>query len=120
MEKLRNMTLLGASLFTAGLPFFCCWTPTILIGLAGFMGLSSGLEWLHPVRPYLNGISFLTLGIIHYRAYRNSRVTGSKNNKDLSDCGCKQNTQSTTNNKWILWTITFFVIIITFINYLID
>ncbi|WP_339840209.1 hypothetical protein [uncultured Maribacter sp.] len=120
MGKLRKTALLGTSLFTAGLPFLCCWTPAILIGVAGFMGLSSSLEWLHPVRTYLYSISFLTLGIVHYRTYRKSQVSALERSKDTSECGCIQTNKNSTYNKWFLWTTTFLVVIMTLINYLID
>ena len=120
MEKLKKTALMGTSLFTAGLPFLCCWTPAVLIGVAGFMGFSSSLEWLHPVRPYLYSISFIALGFAHYRTYRKSLVSDSEINKDTSECGCRQPDKNSTYNKWFLWTTTFLVVIMIIINYLID
>lgn len=116
---MKRYSLLGASLFSAGIPFLCCWTPAVLMGVAGFIGISSGFEWVHPVRPYLNAISFVTLGFVHYRAYRNEKVKTPDNNK-FEGCGCKENIQGSTNNKWMLWIITFLVVVMTIINYLID
>lgn len=117
---LKKNTLLGTSLLTAGVPFLCCWTPAVLIGIAGFTGVSSNLEWLHPIRPYLYGVSFLSLGFAFYNTYWTSKAGNLGEIKDVSECGCKQSTQNSTKNKWILWITTFLVVIMMVINYLLD
>ncbi len=117
---LKKNALLGTSLLTAGVPFLCCWTPAVLIGIAGFTGMSSNLEWLHPIRPYLYGVSFLSLGFAFYNTYGTSKAKSSGENNDVSECGCKQSAKNSTINKWILWTTTFFVVAMMGINYLLE
>ncbi|SDR67796.1 MerT mercuric transport protein [Gillisia sp. Hel1_33_143] len=117
---LKKNALLGTSLLTAGVPFLCCWTPAVLIGIAGFTGMSSNFEWLHPIRPYLYGVSFLSLGFAFYNTYGTSKAKSSGENKDVSECGCKKSALNSTKNKWILWTTTFLVFIMIVINFLLD
>lgn len=120
LRKLKKSALLGTSLLTAGIPFLCCWTPAILIGMAGFTGMSSNLEWLHPLRPFLFGVSFLSLGFAFFTIYKASKVKNSELIEDNGECGCNECTHSSTTNKLILWITTCLVIMMVVANYLIE
>lgn len=117
---LKKNAILGTSLLTAGVPFLCCWTPAVLIGIAGFTGVSSNLEWLHPIRPYLYGVSFLSLGFAFYKTYGTAEAGNLGENKDISECGCKQNIRSSVKTNWILLVTTFIVLSMAIANYLIE
>ena len=118
--KIKKYSLLGASFLSAGVPFLCCWTPAILTGVAGVTGISSGFEWLHPVRPYMYSMSFLFLGVAHYRVDKDTKFSTLENNKDENECGCSQNPENSTKNKSILWLTTFLVFFMMIINYFLE
>lgn len=78
---MKKSVLLGLSLTSAVAPFFCCWGPAIVVGIAGFSGTVTWFSWLHPMWPYLYTLAFLSLGFSFYHAYGNK-----KNNQRYENC----------------------------------
>lgn len=66
LHSLEKAVALSSSFLTVIAPKFCCWSSAVTALGAG----SSYLAWVHPLRPYLWGLSFLMVGISFYQAYK--------------------------------------------------
>lgn len=108
MKAILKM-ILGTSLVAAILPLMCCLAPTLLSIVAGLGFLGGSFEWVHPIQPYLTTFSVGALGFAHFKNGKNSKKC---------DGGSCQNTGTKHHiNSWMLWTVTFLVLIITIVNY---
>lgn len=105
---MKKNALLGLSLTSAIAPFFCCWGPAIIVGFAGISGTVTWFSWLHPVRPYLYMLAFLSLGFSFYQTYGIRRI------KQCQNC-VKANKRVGT--QVILWITTIVVVSLFIINY---
>jgi MerT mercuric transport protein len=113
MNKLVRTSTLSTAIFTAILPFFCCWGPTLLAGVAALSGAATKMAWLHPYEPWLYGVSFISIGYSHYAAY-NSKV----DTDNCNSCSVDTNEQL-QKEKWkkiVLWGATILVIMLFTIN----
>jgi mercuric ion transport protein len=70
--------LIGIGILASITASLCCIMP-ILTLIAGTSGVLSTLSWLEPFKPYLIGITFLTLSLVWYQKI--------KSHKEI-DCGC--------------------------------
>jgi hypothetical protein len=78
---MKKSSLKSVSILSAVAPFFWCWGSAMLAGMAGVTGAFSWFAWLHPLRSYLCGIAFVSLGFSFYKTYRPKR-----NNQGCGQC----------------------------------
>lgn len=107
---MKKNTLLSLSLVSAIAPFFCCWGPAVLTTIAGVSGAFSWFSWLHPMRPYLYAVAFLSLGFTFYKTYPPKRKTQSCEN-------CKNGKNKNMPSKIFLWITTLVVLLIFITSY---
>ncbi|HNP16910.1 mercuric transporter MerT family protein [Fulvivirga kasyanovii] len=107
---MKKNALLGLSLTSAIAPFFCCWGPAIIVGIAGFSGTVTWFSWLHPMRPYLYALAFLSLGFSFYQAY------GSKKNNQSCE-NCKKTKNKSMLSQVFLWITALVVFSMFVLNY---
>lgn len=69
-------TWIGTGLLTGLGATACCWGPALLAGIAGVSGAASAFSWLHPLKPYLLGVSALGLSIAFYQVHRKKQAQG--------------------------------------------
>lgn len=107
---MKKNALISISILSAVAPFFCCWGPAMLAGMAGVTGAFAWFAWLHPMRPYLYGIAFVSLGSSFYKTYSPKR-----NNQ-----GCEQCEKTKDRNvlsHLFLWITAVAVVSMFVLNY---
>jgi len=98
-ENTNGKTFIGAGVIAAVASSLCCIAPILAI-VSGTTGVASSFSWLAPLRPYLIGISALSLGLAFWYAYRKPKM--------VDDCGCEpEGKQSILSSKKFLWAVTF-------------
>lgn len=93
---------LGAALFAAIAASSCCLGPLVLslLGLGG-VGI---FGWIAPLRPYILGLTGLSLAVAFYLTYRRPKgVTGDA-------CGCEPS-KARRKQKVVLWFTTVAVVV---------
>ncbi|MFB6306448.1 MAG: mercuric transporter MerT family protein [Flavobacteriales bacterium] len=101
----KNILMSSGILATIG-STICCWGPALLAGVAGLTGTASYFSWLHPLKPYLAGIAFVSLCFAFYQVYRKKNT----DNSGCQYCVAEQKKKSRIT-KTILWGVTAFAII---------
>jgi len=104
-QHLEKAVAVGSSMLTIVAPKFCCWSSAIAAVSSGV----SYLAWVYPLRPYLWGISFITLGYSFYKAYKPKKST----------CGsCTvENKRSFLKSKVFVWVTAVVVLLVFILNY---
>ena len=101
--KIGIGTFTGSAVFSALMPFSCCWSPALLVGISGG---ATWFSWVHPFRPYFFAIAFLSLGFSFYKAYKPQKVQKE---------GCQNCVNATKpgffKSKLYVWLVTLFVVI---------
>lgn len=67
-----NSKIAGIGLLTATAASLCCITPVIAL-VAGTSGMASAFSWMEPARPYLIGLTILTLGLAWYQKLKSKK-----------------------------------------------
>jgi len=91
-----------AGVFAAVAASLCCIAPVLTL-LAGIGGLASAFSWLEPARPFLIGVSILTLGLAWYQQLKPKQVQ--------TDCGCEPTKPSFWQSKPFLGIVTLFAVL---------
>ncbi|NOX17494.1 MAG: mercuric transport protein MerTP [Chlorobi bacterium] len=94
-----NKKIIGAGTFAAIAASLCCIAPLLAL-FAGVAGLASAFDWIEPLRPYLIGLTVLTLGF----AWRQILTP-----KKEIECECE-----TDEKKSFLQTKSFLAIVTVF------
>jgi mercuric ion transport protein len=103
-----NKIFSNSAVVTALLASLCCITPVLAI-LGGISGVASIFSFLDPLRPYLIGLTVMSLGMVFYQAYKPKKVI---------DCDCEVEKLKFINSKSFLWTITLVsILLLTFPYY---
>lgn len=102
---MENAVAVGASFLTIVAPKFCCWSSAI----AAISGGVSYLAWVHPMRPYLFGLS----GYSFYKAYR-------PKNEEYTRCECDAGTSNLLASKLFTWLVAVFVLAMFLVSYIWD
>lgn len=103
-KKTSENKYISAGIFAAVAASLCCIAPVLAI-IGGIGGIASAFTWLEPLRPYLIGLSVISLSAAFYQAY--------KPKKEI-DCDCETEYLSADkagkpkfiNSKKFLWSIT--------------
>ncbi len=96
-KKTPGNNFIGAGIFAAVAASLCCIAPVLAI-VGGIGGIASTFTWLEPLRPYLIGLSVISLSAAFYQAY--------KPKKEI-ECDCETDEKPKfINSKKFLWTIT--------------
>ncbi len=98
LHSLEKAVALGASFLTVIAPKFCCWSAAVAALGAG----GSYLAWVHPLRPYLWGLSFLMVGVSFYHVYKPAKTSCST---------CKGTKSSFVHSKTFTWVVAILVIV---------
>lgn len=72
-QRKSGKVSIKAGLLAAVASSLCCIGP-LVAGIAGLSGAASTFSWMEPFRPYLIGITVLTLGFAFYQAYKPKKV----------------------------------------------
>jgi len=102
-----NIAAGGMSLLTVVAPKFCCWSSAIAAMGAG----ASYLAWVHPMRPYLFGLSFIAVGYSFYKTYKSKKG-------DQTACTCDRKRNGFSGSKWFTWITAILVLVAFLINYI--
>ncbi len=94
----NKKSFIGIGLLTAIASSLCCIAPLLAI-LAGTAGFATTFSWLEPLRPYLIGLTVLTLGYAWYQQLKPV---------EKDDCGCDISQPSFFKGKKFLTIITVF------------
>lgn len=92
--------LMGVGFLTAFTASLCCITP-ILALIAGSGGLASNFNWLEPARPFLIGLTVLSIGFSWYHKL--------KLKKEVY-CNCGEEKSKFTDSKLFLGIVTITVL----------
>lgn len=105
MNKAKSSgTVIGTSLFSAIAASLCCITPVIAL-LAGSSSIVANFSWLELARPYLIGLSIITLAFAWYQQLKPVKSSS-------MDCNCERTkSPSFLQSKVFLGIITFFAIL---------
>ena len=96
-------SLIGIGILTSISASLCCIMPFLTL-VAGTSGVLATFSWLEPFRPYLTGITVLTLGFVWYQKLKS---------KKEKDCECAPNKKSKfTQSKKKLTIITLFAAVV--------
>lgn len=93
-----NFSLIGTSILGAAASTSCCWGPALLAGTAGIIGSASWFNQITKFRPYLMGISVISLSIAFRRIYRQPRKSDFKCDRCVENYKKKQGIM-----KVVLW-----------------
>jgi len=107
MKKLNfeSPFALGASFITIVAPKVCCWSSAF----TAISGGTSYLAWVYPMRPWLFGLSFLSIGYSYYKISRKKNENG---------CGvCNSVKTSFFTSKNFTYLVTAFVVTMLMISY---
>ena len=97
-----NKKLLGAGIFAAIAASLCCIAPLLAL-IAGVSGFASAFTWLEPLRPYLIGLTVVTLGYAWYQKLKP---------KEEIECDCETDEKpSFLQSKRFLGIVTVFAIL---------
>jgi len=103
-KKTEKATLLS-SVIAIFAPLLCCWGPALLISIAGISGGAAYFSWITPLRPYLFGFAFTSLGYSFYKAYKPRTC-------ESGSCSCdKEQKPGFLKSKLYLWVVAMIVII---------
>lgn len=104
-----NPKIAGVGLLTALAASLCCIPPVIAL-IAGTSGVASTFSWMEPARPYLIGLTILTLGFAWYQKLKSQKEV---------DCNCDTDEKkSFMQSKLFLGIITVFAaVMLTFPYY---
>ena len=86
----------NAGILTALASSVCCITPLLAI-IAGSSGIAATFDWIQPARPYLIGVTVLTLGFSWYQHLRPVST---------SSCDCQPQNKPFMQTKIFLTLIT--------------
>ncbi len=95
---------LNAGIFSAVAASLCCIAPVLAI-IGGIGGIASAFSWLEPLRPYLIGLSVISLGAAFYQAYKPKKEVECDCEPARSVGGSDEKPKF-INSKKFLWTIT--------------
>jgi len=104
-QHLEKAVAVGSSMLTIVAPKFCCWSSAIAAVSSGV----SYLAWVYPLRPYLWGLSFITLGYSFYKAYKPEKST-------CTSCAVEIK-QPFLKSKVFVWITAVVVLLVFILNY---
>jgi len=107
MKKLNfeSPVALGASFITIIAPKVCCWSSALIAISSG----TSSMALVYPMRPWLFGLSFLSIGYSYYKISRK---------KNENDCGvCSRGKIGFFTSKNFTYLVTAFVVTMFMISY---
>lgn len=96
-----NGKIAGVGLLTAIAASMCCITPIVAL-IAGTSGAASSMSWLEPARPYLIGLTVVTLGFAWYQKLKPQKEV---------DCCAPEKKQKFMQTKLFLGIITVFAFV---------
>ena len=109
--NISNITALSSATITSLVPTACCWGPAVLTSVAGFSGVATHFSWVHPLKPYLFGLAFISLAFSFYQAYKPEKT------KDDSCPNCEIVRSGLKRSKLYVWVVAAFVIMMYLLNY---
>ncbi|GAC1585894.1 MAG: hypothetical protein NVS3B19_03910 [Ginsengibacter sp.] len=106
MKTTSSKTVTGVGVFAALAASLCCITPLLAI-LAGASGAASAFSWLELARPFLIGLTVVTLGYAWYKSF-------SKNRAELcaSDGTCMVEKKNFLSSRSFLVLITILAVVL--------
>jgi len=96
---------MGASFLTIVAPKVCCWSSAV----AAISGGTSYIAWIYPMRPWLFGLSFISLGYSFYK------ISRKRNENDCNACNSGKINFLTSKN--FTYLVTAFVVVMFIISY---
>ncbi len=103
-KKASKNKFINAGIFAALAASICCIAPVLAI-IGGIGGIASAFTWLEPLRPYLIGLSIVSLTAAFYQAYKPKKEIECDCETDLQEDGTEGKPKF-INSKKFLWSIT--------------
>ena len=111
-QKTKDISSISLAVVSSLLPFACCWGPSVFAGVAMLSGFTGSISLLHEYKPWLYGISFLSLGYSFYRLYFKLQ----KSSDDCKRCSTVAVSFPNLLSKIYLWVAAVMIIGLFVIN----